>query len=172
MGDTATDFAPYAQDGVDPDEPNNRYRFPLVSNPYPRWFYITAVVVSDDLWVGQRPTDRELEIIASFHAEYCDHWYGPTGTGWRGRVMERRPFDIDGGANGRILIKHSNGGWGYRQRTWTLGPEFVPEWNEEPAELITVLDRAHRIVDEPAKHWLAWKANHPDLFAGEASHHE
>lgn len=136
---------PYSEDGAQPDEPANRYRFPLISNPYPRWRYVTAVVVSDELWIGQRPTDEELEIVASFHEEYCSRWYGPPHTGWRGRDLDKRPFDIDGGAVGRFLIKHANGGWGYRAHTWRYGPEFVPEWTDEPTGLVAVLDRYHAI---------------------------
>lgn len=30
------------------------------------------------------------------------------------------------------------------------------------------MDYANTVVDEPSKHWLEWKASHPDVF-GEAS---
>lgn len=154
---------PYAEDGVREDEPTNQYRFPIIDSPYPRWRYITAVVVSN-LWGGIRPTDAELAVVASYHAEYCDHWYGPTGTGWRGRVMEKRPLDIDGGANGRYLIKSETKGWGYRKMTWIHGPVFAKD-GDSPHSLVELLDRIESYGDGPTERWQQWKAQHADVFA-------
>jgi len=154
-------FWPYNEDGVKQGDFTEQFRFPIVSNPYPAWSYITAVVVSEEPWHGLRPTDTELRMVASFHQEYIEHWYRDS---WKA-LMRTRPFDIDGNANGRYLIKHRNGGWGYRLRTWRFGPAFVPQWDDEPSDLVTVLDRVHRWGDTSlSPRWLEWKAAHPEVF--------
>lgn len=159
------DFAPYAEDGVKADEPSNPFRFPIISNPYPRWYYITAVVVGGELWGGIRPTGEELAMVASWHEEYCSHWYGPPHTGYRGRVLDGRPFDIDGGAVGRYLIKRADGDWAYRISTWQYGPIFQPSRDARPLPLVDVLDRQSGHGDGPSKRWQAWKAEHPEIFS-------
>lgn len=168
MGDTTTevDLSPYAEDIAEADPVSLEIRVPLIRHPHPRWYYVTAVVVNAELWVGLKPTEEELRIIGSFHEEYMSHWYGPPHTGWRARDMDKRPFDIDGGAVGRYLIKHKHGGWGYRKHTWQYGPEFVPAWNEEPVDLIAALDRCHSWGDGPDARWVQWKTDHPDIFGG------
>jgi hypothetical protein len=147
----------YADDGVVADDPANRYRFPLISTAYPRWYYITAVVVGG-LWEGVRPTEDELVIVDSFHEAYCQYWYGPAKTGQRAMMERAHPFDIDGGALGRFLRKRADGGWGCRLTSWTQGPEFWPAWNSEPRGLVEVLSR----VASP--NWEAWKAAYPKIF--------
>lgn len=151
------DFSKYADDGVLADEPANRYRFSLIVSPHPRWNYVTAVVVGG-LWEGFRPTDAELAMVGSFHEEYCERRYGHR----RPEMRRKHPFDIDGGANSRFLIKHEDGGWGYRHRSWRIGPEFLPAWNTEPHSLIEVLDYEAKPNDE---RWAAWKAARPEIFA-------
>lgn len=152
----ATDW-PYAEDGVERDEFAESLRLPLIDSPYPRWCYITAVVVSSNpyLWQGIRPSDDELRAVASFHQEYVDHWYRDS---WKVRMRER-PFDIDGGANGRYLIKYPHGGWACKLATWRHGP--VPAQRDEPQSLMAVLARAHSII--PAR-WERWVADHADVF--------
>lgn len=138
-------------------------RVPLIADPYPRWFYVTAVVVSREphLWHGLMPTDDELRVVASFNDHYRETWYRDS---WKQKMRDFAPYDIDGGAVGRYLIKHKHGGWGYRKHTWQYGPCFVPEWNAEPAGLVDVLDRCHSFVDEPSPHWVQWKQDHADVF--------
>jgi hypothetical protein len=138
------DLSPYASDGVLDHPLSLEIRVPLINTPYPRWRYITAVMVGQWPWPnGPVPTDAELRIVGSFHEEYCSYWYGPPHTGWRGRDMDQRPFDIDGGAVGRFLTKYEHGGWGYRISTWEYGPTFVPTLQGEPTPLVAVLDRLH-----------------------------
>lgn len=155
---------PYARDGVQRDEFAERLRLPLVSTPYPRWFYITAIVVAPAEtilgWRGVRPTDAELCAVASYHEEYCSRWYTQE---WRDR-MAQRPFDVDGGACGRILIKYPHGGWGYRRASWQSGPCFVPGPCDGSSSLLQVLDREQSIVDESNGRWLRWVIDHPDVF--------
>ena len=139
-------------------------RVPLISCPYPRWCYITAVVVSQEphLWHGLLPTDDELRAVASYHQAYLDYWYNP---GWI-KQMANRPYDVDGSANGRILIKYPHGGWAYRRVSWRSGCEFVPQRDQEPPfSLLAVLDREQTIGKEPAQRWQQWKGEHAEVFA-------
>src|SRR5687768_17693511 len=97
----------YAEDGVKRDEFAESLRLPIISTPYPRWCYITAVMVGTYPWehIGIRPSDDELRVIASFHQEYLNHWYNQH---WLRRMAER-PFDLDGGANMVIFTKRADG---------------------------------------------------------------
>lgn len=165
-----TDDFPYTADGVKQGDFSEQYRFPIVTTSHPAWAYITAVVVADDDgWPeAVRPTDDELRVVGSFHREYCDYWYDPSGCGWRGRVMEKRPFDIDGGANGRILIKRAEGDWAYRLRSWSIGPMFKPSLSSggPKLDLYALLDYIHggRDGQEVSSRWTKWKAAHPEVF--------
>lgn len=167
------DDFPYATDGVAPDDPASQHRFPIVNTPYPGWAYITAVVVrGNESWLpAVRPTDDELRLVASFHEQYCSYWYGLPGQGFR-RQMEARPFDIDGGANGRVLLKRPDGSWAYRRSSWTQGPAVMPPpegfAGGEPLDLVGLLDHIHGArPDEPnpSADWTKWKAQHPEVFA-------
>lgn len=135
-------------------------RIPFITNPYPCWFYVTAVVVSHDphLWKGLMPAEDEVRMVASFNDQYREHWYRDS---YKQKMREFAPYDIDGGAVGRYLVKHVNGGWGYRKHTWQSGPAFVPQWNEAPERLELVLDRIHDLVPE---RWTTWKVDHPEVF--------
>jgi hypothetical protein len=161
-------IADFAEDLLDPiPSLSLDIRVPVITSPYPRWNYVTAVVVGRwPFHEGPEPSDEELRVVESFHEEYCSHWYGPPHTGWRARDMDLRPFDVDGGAVGRFLTKYANGGWGYRLRTWNRGPTFVPTFRDEPASLVAVMDRIHSIGDKPMDRWVQWKADHPDIFGG------
>lgn len=158
------DISRFAEDGVRPDSPSQQYRFPIVNSSYPRWYYITAVVV-DDLWKGVQPTDAELAVVGSFHDEYCSYFFGPPGTGFRAKMEAAYPFDIDGGANARILAKVTDGSWRYRRASWTHGPHMVPTRDDEPMDLVPLLDRMHTIGDCVMDHWSTWKSDHADVFA-------
>lgn len=170
MAEQTVDLSPYAEDGVREHRLSLEMRVPIINTHNPRWNYITAIAVrpypaKPDL----DPTDDEIRVVGSFHEQYCSYWYGPPHTGYRGRAMDKRPFDIDGGANGVVFVKYFHGGWGYRRRSWTRGPSFVPSWPAEPMPLAQVMDRVHR---EPgaeedtaiSERWAKWKADHPDIF--------
>lgn len=154
------DLSPYAEDGVRDHPLSLELRVPLVSSPHTRWNYVTAVVVGG-IWEAGEPTDDEMRMIGSYHDEYVSYWYRQSGPWWT--KMRARPFDIDGGANGRYLMKHRHGGWGYRHRSWQFGPPFVPAWDAEPEPLLAVLDKAR---DTGTERWAKWKADHPDIFGG------
>lgn len=161
------DLSPYIEDGVRNYPLSLETRVPIVNRHRTRWYYVTAIVVGG--WPyrdGAEPTDDEIRMVGSFHEEYCSYWYGPPHTGYRGRVLDTRPFDIDGGAVGRLLTKYEHGGWGYRLHTWEYGPVFAPNWDAAPMALEQVLDRVHSIGDEVSKRWLKWKADHADVFGG------
>lgn len=167
---TDVDLSKYAEDGARDHPLSLEMRVPIINTPHSRWFYVTAIVVGGWPWrEGPEPTDDEIRMIGSFHEEYCSHWYGPPHTGWRARDLDKRPFDIDGGAVGRYLRKYEHGGWGYRLHTWQYGPIFAPSWDADPSPLVAVLDRAHSIGDEVSARWLKWKADHPEVFAAVAS---
>jgi hypothetical protein len=160
------DFVYTPGDDISPEQTElaTSLRVPFITTPYPRWFYVTAVVVSDDkyLWRGLVPTEDEVRMVASFNEAYREYWYRDS---FKEHMARNAPYDIDGGAVGRYLIKHENGGWGYRKHTWEYGPQFVPEWNAAPEPLEAVLDRAHRFVDDVDPKWVEWKSAHPEVFA-------
>lgn len=145
-------------------------RVPFIKHPYPRWYYVVAVVVPDErrpVWHGEMPTDDELRMVASFIDEYREYWYRDS---YKQKMRDLAPYDIDGGAVGTYLVKHANGGWGYRKHTWEYGPCFVPMYNADPEPLEQVLDRVHSHGSGPLpKRWLEWKSSHPEVFAAVSS---
>lgn len=156
---------PYAEDGVKRGDFTEQFRYPIVNTSHPRWLYITAVVVSDGSDyrpVSIRPTDEELRLIGSFHRHYIEHWYRDS---WKRRMTEK-PFDLDGQANGRYLVKRAEGDWGYRKMTWTHGPQFVPALGSlESLDLVALMDRIHDWGGgKVSPSWAAWKTEHADEF--------
>lgn len=165
---TDLDLTRYAFDGVQLDQRSVQYRYPIITTMYPRWAYITAVVVGE-LWGGVLPTDDDLRVIASFHDEYIRYWYGDPERGWIAGQRQTHPaFDVDGGANGRYLIKYDHGGWGLKQRSWRH--EARPEPREDPMSLVELMDRHHTIGNDsqPMGHWSQWKAACPEVFGTES----
>ncbi|MFC4006587.1 hypothetical protein ACFOY2_05100 [Nonomuraea purpurea] len=158
---------------ADRDDPLTKLRIPVVGSPWPRWHYIVAFDSGRlDDEQQHRPTDREARMLASFLEEYIHHWYNAT---WQYKLAER-PFDVDGGANGVVFRKWGEGDWGFRRRTWSQGPTYVPTHprirggkSPGPLTLVQVMDRIHTIGDEPMKRWTDWKAAHPEVF-GEDNH--
>lgn len=138
-----------------------------VTSSHPGWYYL----VSFDSESPDRPTDTEAAMLASFLDEYKDHWYGDSS--YRSR-MERRPLDVDGGANGVIFHKWGPDDWGYRRHSYTRGHLFsvVPpalrgkydDGIPGPLSLAALMDRIHTIGDEPMPRWVAWKAARPEVF--------
>jgi hypothetical protein len=162
----ADDLSRYAEDGVTRDLRGQKHRFPLINCEWPRWNYITAIVIGDDSDrdIYGSPTDDEIAMVGSFHDQYIDYWYR---LGWLNHMREKHPFDVDGGANGRFLCKYKHGGWGIKTRTWEHGAR--PQFRDEPMTLVQVMDRHFRIGTEyPDQKWNDWKAAHPEMF-GSAS---
>lgn len=155
-------------------DPLTALRIPVVSNAWPRWFYIVAFDFDQIDNDGNRPTDAEAAMLRSFLDEYIQHWYRES---WIAKMTER-PFDIDGSANGLVFRKWGEDDWGFRRRTWEYGPVFWPgpDWyrrkygegpSAEAHSLVRVMDRTHSHGDDmPSARWLAWKAAHPDVFGG------
>ncbi len=152
---------------ADRDDPLTAHRI-AVTGAYPGWYYLVCF----DQESEARPDDRETAMLVSFLAEYKERWYG--GGGYR-RAMERRPLDVDGGANGTIFHKYGADNWGYRKQTWRGGPTFWPggeQWyrdkfcNGAPAHsLPALMDHIHTIgSDGPTNSWVEWKAAHPEVF--------
>lgn len=156
---------------ADRNDPLTKLRIPVVATSHPEWNYIVAFVTVDPSpysWgSAERPTDLEAQQLASFLRYYIDTWYNES---YKLRLAER-PFDIDGGANGMTFIKYAAGDWGYRRRTWNIGPLFVPqtpEFAERPIGPLTLPALFDYIYgdgegnDRPG--WARWKADHPDVF--------
>lgn len=76
-----------------------------------------------------------------------------------------------------IFIKYAAGDWGYRRRTWTMGPLFVPQSPKlresgrltiGPLTLPQVMDRIYGDGDgNDRPGWAQWRTGHPDIFGGE-----
>lgn len=140
-------------------------RVPLLASEYPRYAYITGVVVRDEMYfeTGIMPTDDEFRILGSFLEEYCQHWYRQS---FRDVMARFAPYDIDGGANLAYFIKREDGGWCYRKRTWTTGLHWWPAREHSPLPLVEVLDRLHdHVGGKVSDRWVEWKAAHSDVFA-------
>jgi hypothetical protein len=165
MGTVVEEVMTWPYDAVE-DDPLTAIRIPVVESPYPTWAYLVAFDGSSP----ERPTDREALQIHSFLEEYVERWYTDH---WKMRLAER-PFDIDGGANGMVFYKWAENDWGYRQRTWTMGPTYwpgPPSWENRlrSYSLEELLDHRHHSVraDEVSQSWLDWKANHPEAFGND-----
>ena len=144
-------------------------RIPVIKSYRPMWPYITAVCAFETTLDGPTtsliPTEIEQRQIVSFHQQYITFWYGTAPgqfTGWYNKQREENEFDIDGGANGRILMKRPGGGWAYKLSSYEHGP--VPFVHEPRITLLEVLDRAHYTSGK----WERWKATEPELFGPEA----
>lgn len=151
---------------ADEHDPLTALRIPVTS-AYPDWCYLTAF----DRDSAERPTDTEAAMLASFNRQYIEYWYSDSYK----QTLAERPFDIDGGANGVVFRKWGVDDWGYRRRTWTMGPMFVPQSPAfadrtlGPLSLAQLMDRIHAHGDdEPSPRWTAWKAAHADVFGDPA----
>lgn len=162
-------------------DPLTALRIPVIDTSHPDWPYLAAVCVDADtpapLYGGQRPTDAEAAMIASFIEEYITRWYNPT---WQHKMRTEGPFAIDSGAVGVVFLKYGDDDWAYRRVSWTQGPLFVPvppnqranyrargdggRWTERRT-LVEVMDLAHAPDgDTPPESWTRWKAAHPEVF--------
>lgn len=139
-----------------------------VTSSHPGWYYL----VSFDRQSEARPTDAEVDMLVSFLDEYKDRWYG--NTGYR-QNMERRPLDVDGGANGVIFHKWGEDDWGYRRQSFTQGYLFTVVWPGQrdrepdhgyrgPFSLAELMDRIHSHGDGPSPKWEQWKAANRRVF--------
>lgn len=166
------------------DDPLTALRVPVVTSFNPMWKYVAAylnpVEEGPDYLKGppfgslERPTDAEAAMIASFIREYIEHWFNERYK----RQLAERPLDVDSGCKTIVFIKYGRDDWGYRVTTWEYGHTFVPpppsfrERHPEeacggPLSLLQVMDRKHTIGDDgPMRHWVEWKATHPDVFGG------
>lgn len=156
------DLAKYQDDISGLPQPLLERHVPLIHQEYPRWNYITAVCVSPPGSTLDRylmPTDRELEIVTSYHDEYIERYYGSPEYGYMARQREKHPFDIDGGANGRFLMKIDEDAWRMRHQSWNYAE---PEYGKPTKTLIELLDGDHSLNDS----WASWKAARPEIFEG------
>lgn len=169
---------PFGTD-ADRNDPLTKLRIPVINSFNPEWGYVAAYLnvdpsgESDPPWPfasSDRPTDIEAAMLASFIQEYLHYWFHE---GYRRRLAQRA-LDVDSGCNTVIFIKYGPDDWGYRRRSWTHGPAFVPQSPNHldrkggPLTLEQVMDHCHTITDKPIPHWLKWKAAHPDIFEGDS----
>lgn len=98
-------------------------RVPFLTSEYPRWNYITGIVVRNETYfqVGIVPTDDEVREVAAHLENYCTYYR----QSFRDAMKHFAPYDIDGGANLGWYMKRPDGGWCYRKRTWS-GPQWWP----------------------------------------------
>lgn len=158
---------------ADEHDPLTKLRIPVVGSAWPAWSYIVAFDcgrLDDEEF---RPTGREAAMLRSFLDEYIARWCNDA---W----LKKRPFDIDGVANGLVFRKWGEGDWGYRRRSWPARPTYVPEhprirgnsqlWESPPGPLtlVKVMDLIHMHgLNEPCEWWEKWKAAHPEVFGGD-----
>lgn len=104
-------------------------RVPILTSEYPRWNYITGIVVRDEQFheVGIMPTEDEIAQVGAHLESYCEYYR----QSFRDAMKALAPYDIDGGANLGYYMKRPDGGWCYRKRTWRYGPHWWP-CNEPP----------------------------------------
>jgi hypothetical protein len=152
--------------GIDlyPEQPEilKEARVPIVTTHRPTWYYITSVCVCSG---AEMPTETEQRQIAEFHRQYVSYWYGTAPgqfTAWYNRQRAKYEFDVDGNANGRVLLRRKRGDWACLRRSWEHGPQ--PMLNEPPVTLPEALDR----VCCSSSSWERWKSASPELFGPKA----
>ncbi|MDX2838021.1 hypothetical protein PV377_03205 [Streptomyces ipomoeae] len=165
---------PFGTDAIQ-DDPLTALRIAVVRSSHPMWCYLVAFLDVNEEPYGwhskERPTVAEALQLASYLDQYKNYWYNAS---YIGRMAER-PLDVDGGANGVTFIKYGPDDWGYRRRTWTMGPTFVPgspvyrehypnENHIGPLSLPRLMDHIHSLSGEASERWTEWKADHPDVF--------
>lgn len=146
---------------ADRDDPLTAHRIPVTS-AHPRWAYLVVF----DRESGDRPTEEETAMLASF-VDHMAEWWLP-GRKRANRAAE--PFDISGGQNTIVLRKRGPDAWAYRRVSWTTGvymwPPPVGFDGGQNLPLIAVLDHA-RSGSDPThlnSKWEEWKAAHRDVF--------
>jgi len=175
---------PFGTDAIQND-PLTALRIPVVTSFNPSWRYVAAYLGTsadtgntfDPPWPfasAERPTGAEARMLVSYLDEHRNYWFGNAGYA---RKMDQRPLDVDSGWNTTVFIKYGTDDWGYRRCSWTYGHTFVPSppslrgtehahaKNPGPLPLEKVMDLVHTVTDGPMRHWLDWKAAHPDVFS-------
>lgn len=148
-------------DDADKKDPLTKLRI-AVAGPYAEWCYLVSFDPDSKL----RPTDQEAALLASYLEEYKTQWYNERYIAH----MAEKPLDVDGGANGVTFHKYGENDWGYRRRTWRMGPQWVPngphikDRTVGPMSLLSLMDHIHTVVGEMTPRWVEWKKNHTDIF--------
>jgi hypothetical protein len=155
-----TETAGWPFEDADQHDPLAALRIPVVRNPYPRWKYEVALVITDDdLWgPALRPDEAEVRQIAAF-LEWRMEYYNSS---WKAK-MRRRPLDADSSTNTVTLMKRAEGDWRYQKATWRHGPWPFCDMPER-FTLERLLDHINDYGGEPNPKWRAWKAAHPEAF--------
>jgi hypothetical protein len=147
---------------VDPKEPLAALRVPVTSR-WPEHGYFATF----DKGSPRRPTSSEVMMILGYIEYYRQRHYTPTEQ----LLLKGQPFDVDPSVETLILHKYAEGDWGYRRRHWQSELHFVPRSPKVvgrsvgPLSLQQVLDLAEAPPSRPDRHWVAWKKQHPQVFA-------
>lgn len=119
-------------------------RVPILTSEYPRWNYITGIVVRSGehvSWPSIMPTEDEIREVGAHLESYCEYY----NQGFRNAMRDFAPYDIDGGANLGYYMKRPDGGWCYRKCTWQAGPHWWPA-----SDVMTLTDvLAHNFTGWP-----------------------
>lgn len=124
-------------------------RIPILKSFYPRWNYVTGVVVEKwfDVYEGVMPTDDELVKIAEWLEQYNQYY----NQRYLNEMKEFAPYDIDGGANFHFLIKYADGTWGHKKPSWQGHAWPLPLLH--PEHYGKTLDE---ILDKTRANWGRW----------------
>lgn len=107
-------------------------RIPILATAYPRWNYITGIVVCDDILNhGIMPIDDEITAVAAQLQDYSTYYQ----QAFLDAMRQFAPYDIDGGANLGYYLKRPDGWWTYRKRTWE-SPRFSKKVTGELDEVL------------------------------------
>jgi hypothetical protein len=122
-------------------------RVPLLTSLHPSWPYLTGIVVGRTHFYqpggkpfeAMLPTEDEVRHVAAWLDSY-KLFYRKS---YLNHMAEFAPFDIDGAANLGYLLKHSDGCWHYRKRTWESPPLFpLPLAEHEPISLELITEKS------------------------------
>ena len=140
--DTDQDISPHRTEHA------TRLRVPFLTTSYPRWNYITGIVIGD-AWFdkGLIPTEDEVSRVGRLLADYNTYYR----QSFLDAMRHFAPFDIDGGANSMYFRKVGDDDWVFKKRSWTscgwvpfrpIGIDNPYKEPDPPASLDEVIRRA------------------------------
>lgn len=149
----------------------SEHRIPAVHHLWPRMYWLACLVCPAP---GEVPgyaeaTDDELRMLTS----YMDYKLTSVYRDEYVRAVRELPLPLVAGHNTTIFVKREEDGWGYKAMSWESGswphsyrsmrkPEDLPD---HPLSLVEIIDKIETTVDTPRPAWVAWKEEHPDVFA-------
>lgn len=99
-----------------------KLRVPFLNTSEPMRAYLIGVVIDEQVLPGGVvPDNSEVDVLAEHLEDYCRRFYRQSA---REAMRSRAPFDIDPAANLGYYLKHADGSWCYRKRTWVTGASY------------------------------------------------